>query len=270
MWTRARLKTEAKRILSINYWLPLAVTLVAGIFGANGGGGSSAAGSNAGSSAVQYYKSGADSINDFGAYYVEQFKGLFDNALAVATVVTVVIVTLVIGFAVGFAVRAFLSCPVEVGENRFFMENRSFPSRFARLFWAFGNGNYMNTVKTMFMRELKIFLWSLLFVIPGIIKSYEYTMVPYILAENPQISTARAFELSKKMTDGEKWNIFVLDLSFIGWYLLGTLCCGIGVIFVNPYLHATHAELYQVMREKAFGMSFSDPSELPGFLPQQA
>ena len=128
----------------------------------------------------------------------------------------------------------------------------------------------MNVVKIMFWRELKIFLWSLLFVIPGIIKSYEYSMVPYILAENPHISSERAFELSKKMTRGEKWKIFVLDLSFLGWRILGVLCCCVGEIFLQPYVEATYAELYQVMREKAHGLSFSDYSDLPGFFPEQA
>ena len=121
----------------------------------------------------------------------------------------------------------------------------------------------------MFWREIKIFLWSLLFVIPGVIKSYEYSMVPYILAENPQMPTDRAFELSKLMTRGEKWKIFVLDLSFLGWKILGVLCCGIGGIFLAPYIEATYAELYQVMREKALGLGFSNYFELPGFYPEQ-
>jgi uncharacterized membrane protein len=149
------------------------------------------------------------------------------------------------------------------------MEPRGFGSRFERLFWAFKKGRYLNIVKIMFWKEVKIFLWSLLFIIPGIIKAYEYSMVPYILAENPGISSERAFELSKEMTDGEKFDIFWLGLSFIGWILLGTLACGIGVLFVEPYIHATFAELYQVMRDKVHNSGFSDYSELPGFFPEQ-
>ena len=111
--------------------------------------------------------------------------------------------------------------------------------------------------------------YSKLFIIPGIIKSYEYCMVPYILAENPQISCERAFELSRQMTKGEKWKIFVLGLSFIGWVIVGMLCCCVGQFFVQPYIEATYAELYQVMREKAHGLGFSDYSELPVFFPKQ-
>ena len=72
------------------------------------------------------------------------------------------------------------------------------------------------------------------------------------------------------MTKGEKWKIFVLDLSFIGWRILGILCCCVGEIFLQPYIEATYAELYQVMREKAHGLGFSDYDELCGFFPEQA
>ena len=72
----------------------------------------------------------------------------------------------------------------------------------------------------MFLKGLFQGLWSLLFVIPGIIKSYEYRMIPYILSENPNISRKRAFEISKQMMKGNKWDTFVLDLSFIGWQIL--------------------------------------------------
>ena len=124
-------------------------------------------------------------------------------------------------------------------------------------------------IKTLFIMELKIFLWSLLFIIPGVIKSYQYFMVPYILAENPNIETKRALELSKEMTKDEKFNIFLLQLSFIGWMFLCVFTCGIGYIFLSPYMEATFAELYQVMREKAHSLGISDFEELPGFCPEE-
>ncbi len=76
-------------------------------------------------------------------------------------------------------------------------------------------------------------------------------MVPYILADNPNIGHKRALELSTRMTDGEKFKIFVLDLSFIEWYILGTLAFFIGVIFVWPYQFTTNAELYMELRKQA-------------------
>ncbi len=75
-------------------------------------------------------------------------------------------------------------------------------------------------------------------------------MVPYILADNPSIGAERAIQLSNRMTGGEKWDMFVLDLSFLGWYILGMLALGIGVIFVNPYVDSTKAELYLILRKK--------------------
>lgn len=87
-------------------------------------------------------------------------------------------------------------------------------------------------------------------------------MFPYILAENPNIGVKRAIELSNKMTDGHKFEMFILDLSFIGWCLLGVLACGIGIIFVFPYQNATNAKLYLVLRNNALSRYWCDYSEL--------
>ncbi|MBR5872834.1 MAG: DUF975 family protein, partial [Oscillospiraceae bacterium] len=212
-------------------------------------------------------------LNEFFGEYVyeigQELEHFFSNPLIAMTTIFFIVLGFIVGLVLTFGWSAFVAGPVIVGKNRYFMEHRGFGSRFERIFWAFRNGRYLNVVKIMFWREIKIFLWSLLFIIPGIIKAYEYSMVPYILSENPNISCDRAFELSKQMTKGEKWKIFVLDLSFIGWRILGVLLCCVGGIFVEPYYEATFAELYQVMREKAHGLCFSDYSELPGFYPEQ-
>ena len=280
MWTRARIKQEAKNSLRrFGYWMPLLITFLTGLVS-----GGMVTGNSSTSSITTEYTSeyGGDLtpagfaafIDEFfGEFFYEigaAFENFFSNPLIAMTTIFVIVLGFVIGLVVAFGWSAFVASPIIVGKNRYFMEHRAFDSKFERLFWSFKSGRYMNVVKIMFWRELKIFLWSLLFVIPGIIKSYEYSMVPYILAENPQISSERAFELSKKMTHGEKWKIFVLDLSFIGWRILGVLCCCVGEIFLQPYVEATYAELYQVMREKAHGLSFSDYSELPGFFPERA
>jgi len=120
----------------------------------------------------------------------------------------------------------------------------------------------MNIIFTMFKKSILIFLWSLLLVIPGIIKSYEYRMIPYLLAENPNMNPDRAFEISKIMTDGEKFEIFVLDLSFIGWYILGALFFGIGGFFVNPYVDTTNAELYDILKRDLIEKNMISKNEL--------
>jgi uncharacterized membrane protein len=116
----------------------------------------------------------------------------------------------------------------------------------------------------MFFKSLYIFLWSLLFVIPGIVKSYEYYLIPYLLAENPNLSKERAFEISMQTMKGEKWKLFVLQLSFIGWYLLGYLACCFGIIFVLPYFNATMAEFYMCMRAKMISYGYTTDDELTG------
>ncbi len=279
MWTRARIKQEAKNSLRrFGYWMPLLVTFLTGLVS-----GGMVTGNTSTSSITTEYTSeyggdltpaGFAAFMDefFGEFFGEigaAFENFFSNPLIAMTTIFVIVLGFIIGLVIAFGWSAFVASPVIVGKNRYFMEHRAFGSKFERLFWAFRSGRYMNVVKIMFWRDIKIFLWSLLFIIPGIIKSYEYSMVPYILAENPRISSERAFELSKQMTHGEKWKIFVLDLSFIGWRILGVLCCCVGEIFLQPYIEATYAELYQVMREKAHGLGFSDYNELSGFFPEQ-
>ena len=152
-----------------------------------------------------------------------------------------------------------------VGSRRYFMESRLGESPFGTLFSAFGGPHYLNVVFVQFMKSLFIFLWSLLFIIPGIVKAYQYRMVDYLLAENPSMDYHRALELSRQTTAGEKWDMFVLDLSFIGWFWLGALALGIGVLFVAPYYEATWAEFYAAMRAKTFASNMADETELGDF-----
>ena len=134
-----------------------------------------------------------------------------------------ILMVLFIGFTL---LKIFLGNPLLVGCSRFFLENSDRKARFGLVGTVFQSGNYLNVVLTMFLRKLFTVLWSLLLLIPGLVKSYSYSMIPYILAENPSISRRRAFEISRKMMDGQKLNAFFLDLSFIGWIILSTLTCG--------------------------------------------
>ena len=247
MWSRIELKTNAKNILRQRYWIPFLVSLIAGLLsGDNSGGGYGISYSFSGSSGELFGSS----------------NNISTEALLIFIGAMFLIFSVVFIFAIAFVV--FLGNPIKVGAKRFYMENRERETSLVKMFSSF-NKNYINVVKVMFMQGLFIFLWSLLFIIPGIIKSYEYRMVPYILSENPDLSWRRALEISREMTRNEKWNIFVLDLSFLGWILLGLLACCIGILFVQPYVDATNAELYQKMREKAFSNNISSTEELPGF-----
>lgn len=156
--------------------------------------------------------------------------------------------------AVGIIVlKIFVGNALLVGGSRFFVLNQTDTPKVGTLGYVFKSGNFSNVVIVMFMRDLFTFLWSLLFFVPGVIKFYEYRMVPYILAENPAMPREEAFLISKRMMTGQKWNTFVLDLSFIGWIILSAMTGGIlGIFYVEPYRQATIAELYSVNRAMAY------------------
>lgn len=257
MWTRSLLKKNAWENLKGYYWPAFGVTMLAGIMGANGSGGGFSGGSSyRGSSSSGSSYSGSD-YSDSGD------SGSADMAIVMfALMIGVVVFFLALAFGTAFS--CFVSNPAKCGECKYFVTARNGDEQFGHMFDNFKGGNYMPTVKTMFYYTLEITLWSLLFVIPGIIKSYEYALVPYIVAENPQIDSKRAREISKQTMDGEKWNFFVLRLSFIGWYLLGVMAFCIGEIFVTPYQMATEAEFYMCMRAKMLSFGYTTEEELTG------
>ena len=97
-----------------------------------------------------------------------------------------------------------------------------------------------------------IFLWSLLLIIPGIIKAYSYSMAFYIQQDQPNKDWSYCLNKSKEITKGHKWDLFVLDLSFIGWWIVGLLCLGIGLLWVRPYYEMTKANFYlELIKDEA-------------------
>ena len=90
----------------------------------------------------------------------------------------------------------------------------------------------------------------MLFVIPGIIASYSYSMMHFVMAENPDMRANEAIRESKRLMKGNKWRFFCLQLSFIGWELLSFLTLGLGVFFLLPYIHAANAEFYAELKNK--------------------
>lgn len=152
--------------------------------------------------------------------------------------------------AVVLLIQILVFSVLEMGACRFYVENRDYQAGISKILFGFQSGHYGNVVLVMFLRDLFIFLWTLLLIVPGIIKTYEYRMVPYILAEQPDISSTDAFAISKEMMRGQKLEAFGLDLSFIGWWLGSVITCGIlGIFWVSPYQAATNAELYVVLRD---------------------
>ena len=111
-----------------------------------------------------------------------------------------------------------------------------------------GFDDFFSAFKVTLLVGLYTFLWSLLFIIPGIIKGYSYSMSLFVLADNKGKSARECIAESKAMMEGHKMELFVLDLSFIGWYLLCTLTCGLAFLYVTPLLNATHANVYETIK----------------------
>ena len=105
--------------------------------------------------------------------------------------------------------------------------------------------NYWHKVWGNFLMGLFIFLWSLLFVIPGIIKIFSYAMTPYILEEHPELSANEAIDHSRAMMKGHKFDLFWLYLSFIGWFILCFFTLGIGILWLVPYVQTSVAAFYE-------------------------
>lgn len=246
MTTRAELKSRAKQCLSRYYWWAFLACMLAGILGGGSGGGIQM-GAGAPNISFNFTKNvslggaeGHSAVNGFSRM----------NLLYILTFLTVFLIAVMIGLVIGAAFSAFVGNVVRVGSCRYFMESREQmqSAGIGRLFYAFESGRYLNTVKVMFMRSLFVLLWYLALIVPGVIKSYEYCLVPYILQDNPGIYYKDALNLSKEMMYGNKWRLFVLQWSFIGWKLLTLLTCGIGQIFLTPYEEAVYAEFYADLR----------------------
>lgn len=110
--------------------------------------------------------------------------------------------------------------------------------------------NYLKVVWAMFLYSLYVFLWSLLLFVPGIIKAYSYALTPYILRDNPELSANEAIDLSRAMMRGHKLDLFCLHLSFIGWSILCIFTCGIGMLWLMPYMLTAQAAFYQDVRNE--------------------
>ena len=115
------------------------------------------------------------------------------------------------------------------------------------LFKGFTNDFGKNLILGV-MISIYTFLWSLLFVIPGIVKAYAYSMAYYIRLDHPEYDWSTCIKESERMMDGHKADLFVQDLSFIGWFIVGGLCLGIGTLWVYPYCSLARANFYESVR----------------------
>ena len=214
MWTREELKTKAKAAFKGNYWNCVGATFVITALIALAGG------------FVTYFSNVKDAQSSMDA------KSFI--AIAIVAVLEVLVIN-----------------PIAAGLNYYFLKNsKGEKATIGDAFYFYKEGRFSNAVGVLFLKNLFLSLWTLLLIVPGVIKYYEYKMIDYVLAENPEMSWKEIFAKSKEMMNGQKMNTFVLELSFFGWALLAVVTFGILEIFyVEPYMYATEAELYLALKK---------------------
>lgn len=226
MWTIAEVKERGRLAFKANYWSCVIVSLIYALLL---GGGMATSGSNTAATT-----SGSDLT------LTEEQATIL--AVAVAGVVGV-------AFIISLIIKIFLTNPVEVGSARFFKKNLEEKGVGVGILRE-GFGDYGRVFVTLFLRDLFIGLFTLLLIVPGIMKAYSYRLVPYIVKDNPNLTASQVLRRSEELMRGNRWQTFMLDLSFIGWVLLGIVTLGIGMIFwTAPYMHSTEAALYKALSE---------------------
>ncbi|MGM9774249.1 MAG: DUF975 family protein [Candidatus Egerieousia sp.] len=165
--------------------------------------------------------------------------------MAVVTFLVFGIITGVIGIIpwIGW-ILSLLALPLSFGLAVAFLNNARTKQgvKVETLFEGFYD--YGRIFGTMLLQSVYTFLWSLLLVIPGIIKQFSYAMTPFILKDNPELKFNGAIEKSMAMMRGYKWKLFCLCLSFIGWAILCVLTLGIGYLWLGPYIQQSLAHFY--------------------------
>lgn len=235
MFDISKVKEEGMKVFKVNYW---SMVLVALIFGA----------------ATGLFSSFASFPNGMINGIIRGNRRSYMSAKAFTIEATVILLAVIIGlivFAIGFCLKVFLINPLIQGTVATTLKSYEEPTNLKNLGKGFKE-NYGNVIKVLFFRDLYIFLWSLLFIVPGIVKAYEYRMMSYLLVENPDMTKEEAFAKSKEMMTGRKGHTFAFDMSFIGWFILNILTCGIlGVFYVNPYYMSAAADVYREIKKES-------------------
>lgn len=275
MWTRAELKTRAKKAFKRNYWMCVLAALVLAALCD----GAFSRPSSGNQNQDQNTEGAAVTVNgmalDDPRLQVELEKILEESGKSIPGPARYMLTNafsgllppkngpsgLLVGIlGAAFAFPALLltilvTNVLEIGGCRFFLKNTHEKAGIGELAFGFEN-NYGTVVVTQFMRGLKTILWLLLLIVPGIVKSYEYMMIPYLLADDPSLTRQEAFEYSRRMMEGNKMKAFVLDLSFILWSILGAITFGlVNIFWTFPYRYATRAEFYLALRDETFRRS---------------
>lgn len=269
MWDRKELKARGKAAFQGNYWkcVLVAFLMMALVFGGLGTAGREGGRINLNLNQGNQSAPAVTAPDNFehisgsgGEQSIDQLPPEIQQAISHAesggdtdpAIMAIVLAVAggIIGIMIllGSLVKILVMNPLEVGCKGFFLHNSTAPASLSEI--GYGFQDWGRNVWTMFLKDLFVCLWGLLFLIPGIVKHYSYQLVPYLMAEDPTLRGTDAITLSRKLMNGHKWRAFVLDLSFLGWMLLSGLTANLlGIFYVNPYIYATDAELYRAIRE---------------------
>ena len=264
MWDRKELKAKGKAAYNANKIACIVAALILMIAGGIGSGSTASPSltvKNQLNNNEQVVESYNNSVSGDDAVSVEvngqDLDGIKNN-VPVAILSTAIMFLILIGVTVGLMVLALVLNPLNVGARKFFIQNASNPeTKVDGMNVGFGFGkNYRDIVFSMLGTQMITLLWTLLLIVPGIYKAYCWRLVPFIIADNPELSGKEARAKSNAMMNGSKWASFVLDLSFVGWKLVGALTFGIlNIVFTNPYEAATDTELYLELKSQTSGLN---------------
>ena len=226
----------ARNDLTNKWFIAVAVGLVASILGGISGGGPEFKVNIDGSNISMNFNVAGQTIKSIGT------NGGVDSEVGAFILASLPIIIIASLFA---AVIYFVLCGfIGVGYAKFnlnLVDKKN--AAFETLFEYFSH--WKTTTITRLLRALYVFLWSLLFIIPGIVAGFSYAMTDYILAEDPELTADEAISQSKSIMMGNKWRFFCLQFSFIGWDILATLAFGIGHLWLTPYKQAAYAAFYR-------------------------
>ena len=226
----------ARNALTNKWFIAVAVGLVASILGGISGGGPEFKVNIDGSNISMNFNVAGQTIKSIGT------NGGVDSEVGAFILASLPIIIIASLFAavIYFVLGSFIG----VGYAKFnlnLVDKKN--AAFETLFEYFSH--WKTTTIARLLRALYVFLWSLLFIIPGIVAGFSYAMTDYILAEDPELTADEAISQSKSIMMGNKWRFFCLQISFIGWDILATLAFGIGHLWLTPYKQAAYAAFYR-------------------------
>lgn len=226
----------ARNALTNKWFIAVAVGLVSSILGGISGGGPEFKVNIDGSNISMNFNVAGQTIKSIGTNGgVDYEVGAF-----ILASLPIIIIASLIAAVIYFALGSFIG----VGYAKFnlnLVDKKN--AAFETLFEYFSH--WKTTTIARLLRALYVFLWSLLFIIPGIVAGFSYAMTDYILAEDPELTADEAISQSKSIMMGNKWRFFCLQFSFIGWDILATLAFGIGHLWLTPYKQAAYAAFYR-------------------------